>query len=56
LGPKRRKKLFTVFGSVEKISQASVDELIELAGLPSSVAENVRAFFSAREPAQGKSN
>lgn len=54
LGPKRRKKLFTVFGSVEKISQASVEELMELGGLPSAVAENVRLFFSARENTQGK--
>lgn len=48
LGPKRRKKLFTEFGSIEKISQASVDELMEKAGLPSSIAVNVIAFFAQR--------
>lgn len=56
LGPKRRKKLFTEFGSIEKISQASIDELMEKAGLPSSIAENVIAFFAQRAKSnQGES-
>jgi len=49
LGPKRRKKLFTEFGNIEKISQASLDELMEKAGLPSGVAQNVLDFFAARK-------
>jgi excinuclease ABC subunit C len=48
LGPKRRKKLLLEFGSVEKIAQAGVDELMEKAGLPSSVAQNVLDFFEAK--------
>lgn len=48
LGPKRRKKLLLEFGSIEKIAQASIEELMDKAGIPSSVAENVRGFFSGR--------
>jgi excinuclease ABC subunit C len=48
LGPKRRKKLLLEFGSVDKISQASLAELIEKAGLPSAVAQNVLDFFEAK--------
>lgn len=49
LGPKRRKKLLLEFGNVEKISEASMEELIEKAGLPSAVAQNVIDFFRAKK-------
>ncbi|MEN9824388.1 MAG: hypothetical protein RI953_133 [Pseudomonadota bacterium] len=48
LGPKRRKALLMEFKSIENISKASSSELIEKAGLPSAVADNVVAFFNAK--------
>ena len=45
VGPSRRKALMKVFSSLEDIKSATVDELVEKAGLPRNAAEAVYAFF-----------
>ncbi len=45
VGKARALRLLKVFGSLEKIIQASPEELVEKAGLPFSVARNVCNFF-----------
>lgn len=47
VGPSRRKALMKVFSSLEEIKSATVDELVEKAGLPRNAAEAVYAFFHA---------
>ena len=47
VGPSRRKALMKVFSSLEDIKSATVDELVEKAGLPRNAAEAVYAFFHA---------
>lgn len=45
IGPKRRKELMKHFGSVEKIRNATIDELAEVPNMGKSVAEAVYNFF-----------
>ena len=45
IGPARRKTLLKSLGSVEAISQASVEELAQIEGIPQSLAETIFAFF-----------
>ena len=45
IGPARRKTLLKSLGSVEAISQASVEELTQIEGIPQSLAETIFAFF-----------
>lgn len=45
LGPKRRKNLLLQFGTVEKISEASLESLIEKGKLPEAVALNVLEYL-----------
>jgi excinuclease ABC subunit C len=45
LGPKRRKNLLMEFGTIEKISEASLECLMERGKLPEAVASNVLEFF-----------
>ena len=45
VGPSRRKALMKVFSSLEDIKSATVDELVDKAGLPRNAAEAVYAFF-----------
>ena len=47
VGPSRRKALMKVFSSLEDIKSATVDELMEKAGLPRNAAEAVYTFFHA---------
>ena len=49
IGPKRRARLLARFGSVKNIATASVKDLIEEGGLPTSTAEKVFAFFHQDE-------
>ncbi|MEK4255107.1 excinuclease ABC subunit UvrC [Ureibacillus sp. FSL K6-2830] len=44
IGPKRKKQLLSHFGSVKKIKQASVEELME-AKMPKVVAETIYQYF-----------
>ncbi len=41
IGPKRKDQLLRVFGSLKKISEAGVDEIVERSGLPKGVAQNI---------------
>ncbi len=51
IGNARKKALLRHFGSVEKIKQATVDELASLKGMTEGVAEQVVSYFrGAREP------
>ncbi|RLE35845.1 excinuclease ABC subunit C [Candidatus Acetothermia bacterium] len=43
IGPKRRKALIKAFGSLEKLKQASVDEIAELPEIPKSLAALISA-------------
>jgi excinuclease ABC subunit C len=45
IGPARRKTLLTHFGSVERIKQASLEELSQIEGISQKVAENIFHYF-----------
>ncbi len=45
IGPARRKSLLRHFGSVDKIRQATLDELTAVAGITKAVAESVKAHL-----------
>ena len=46
LGEIRRKRLLKHFGSLKRIRSATLEELYEVPGIPSSVAETVFERFS----------
>lgn len=46
VGPKRRKSLFDRFGSVKKLSEASVDDIRSVEGIPENVARKIHTFLS----------
>ena len=54
IGPKRRQSLRTHFGSLEKIKEASVEELAAAPGMNRTSAEAVRHFFDAQHELRGK--
>ena len=54
IGPKRRQSLRTHFGSLEKIKEASVEELAAAPGMNRTSAEAVRHFFDAQQELRGK--
>ncbi len=45
VGPKRRRKLLHIFGSVKAIALANKQELMKRAGLPERVAQNIVDYF-----------
>ncbi|AYC29792.1 excinuclease ABC subunit UvrC [Paenisporosarcina cavernae] len=45
IGPKRKTMLLKHFGSIKRMKEASVEELIS-SGLPQQIAENVHAYFA----------
>jgi excinuclease ABC subunit C len=45
IGPTRRKILFSHFGSVERIKQASLEQLLQIEGISQKVAENIYNYF-----------
>jgi excinuclease ABC subunit C len=47
VGPVRRKRLLTVFGSVNAIKRASVDEIAAVKGMSPALASSVKAALSA---------
>jgi excinuclease ABC subunit C len=47
VGPVRRKRLLTVFGSVNAIKRASVDEIAAVKGMSPALASHVKAALSA---------
>ena len=47
IGVKRRKSLLAHFGTIEKIKNASVEELCQVEGISRSVAEKVYLFFQS---------
>ncbi len=49
IGEKRRKSLLTEFGSVDKIKEASADELASAKGMSLSAAQNVYNYFHKKE-------
>lgn len=46
VGPVRRKRLLTVFGSVNAIKKASVDEIAAVKGMSPALASHVKAALS----------
>ena len=46
LGPKRKKALLKVFGSVKRLRQATVDEIAAVPGIPRDVAEEIVAVLA----------
>ena len=54
IGPKRRQSLRAHFGSLEKIKEASVEELAAAPGMNRTSAEAVRHFFDAQQELRGK--
>ena len=53
IGPARRKALLKAFGSSKKISEASLDELAGVPGLPQQAALAVWQHFHGNEPPGG---
>jgi excinuclease ABC subunit C len=54
VGPKRQKALLKYFGSLKKVKEASLDELLAMPGLPAHTAEEIFRFFkSAVSPDKG---
>lgn len=47
VGPVRRKRLLTVFGSVNAIKRASIDEIAAVKGMSPALASSVKAALSA---------
>jgi excinuclease ABC subunit C len=45
VGPKRRRELLERFGSVEKVKEAGLEEILKLQGINKKVAENIRKHF-----------
>jgi excinuclease ABC subunit C len=45
IGPKRKKALLKKFGSVRNIKGASIDELSQVAGITSTLAEKVKEYL-----------
>lgn len=54
IGPKRRQSLRIHFGSLEKIKEASVEELAAAPGMNRTSAEAVRHFFDVQQELRGK--
>ena len=50
IGEKRRKALLKHFGSIEKIKNAEVEELLEVEGMTIPSAEAVYSFFRQQKP------
>ncbi|MDD2372372.1 MAG: excinuclease ABC subunit UvrC [Syntrophomonadaceae bacterium] len=48
IGPARKKKLLSHFGSVKAIQQASLEELLQLPGMTRTTAENVYRHYHKR--------
>ncbi|MBN1856141.1 MAG: excinuclease ABC subunit UvrC [Dehalococcoidia bacterium] len=49
IGPSRKKALLRAFGTVDSIRQASVDELVQKAGLPIPIARRLSEWLAAHE-------
>ncbi|HOV70435.1 MAG TPA: helix-hairpin-helix domain-containing protein, partial [Clostridia bacterium] len=49
IGKVRQKNLYRAFGSVEKISRATIDELTEVKGMNLAAAQAVRNYFDTLE-------
>ena len=47
VGENRRKHLIRYFGEIRKIKEAEVESLMEVPGIPESVAKNIYTFFHA---------
>ena len=47
VGENRRKQLIRYFGEIRKIKEAEVESLMEVPGIPESVAKNIYTFFHA---------
>lgn len=47
VGENRRKQLIRYFGEIRKIKEAEVETLMEVPGIPESVAKNIYTFFRA---------
>ncbi len=54
IGPKRRQALWSHFGSINKIKEASLEELMAAPGMNKPAAEAVFNFFAAQKELRGK--
>ncbi len=54
IGPKRRKILWDHFGNLQKIKEASVEEMAGLDGMNLPAAQSVYNFFAAQAKLRGK--
>jgi excinuclease ABC subunit C len=53
IGETRRKALLRHFGSVEKIKQATVEDLAAVKGMSKKAAEEIAGFYKKRLVEQG---
>lgn len=49
IGEKRKRNLKKYFGSIEKVKEASVDELARVPTITRGVAEQIRKYFDRQE-------
>ncbi|MGL5820160.1 MAG: excinuclease ABC subunit UvrC [Sarcina sp.] len=54
IGPKRRRELLIKFGSIEKIKDATLEELLETPSIDKVAAENIRIFFDSIKAQENK--
>ena len=50
IGKKRRVELLKVFGSVDKIKKASIEELCQVDGMNKRAAEQIKQYFNSKNP------
>jgi len=49
IGPRRKKALMSHFGTVERIKEATEEELASVPGMTRTAAQAVQAFFRSRD-------
>ena len=49
IGPSKRRKLLSFFGTIRKISEASEEELAKVQGISGTDAKNIREYFAREE-------
>lgn len=54
IGPKRRRELLIKFGSIEKIREATLEQLLETPSIDKIAAENIQKFFKSVENEKNK--
>ena len=54
VGEKRKKNLLKHFGSLTKIKEASIEQLMEVEGIPATVAEEIHNYLRTHQDLQAR--